>query len=179
MTLAEQLQRWIAPLKNKINSMILKAVLESVDDADGMQFVKVKVNGDEAQDKLARVQNYGMTSHPKKDAEALSVFLRGDRGDGIIIAVDDTRYRLKGLAEGEVALYTDEGDTIELKRNGVIIINAANTIKLGASATEAVLKGDTFQNRYYNAHIHTGGFVSPTSIPVEQADALSTKVKTE
>lgn len=36
--------------------------------------------------------------------------------------VADRRYRLKGLESGEVAIYTDEGDKVHLKRGKVIDI---------------------------------------------------------
>jgi phage gp45-like len=40
----------------------------------------------------------------------------GDRNNGVVVAVGDRKFRLKGLQGGEVAMYTDEGDIIIMKR---------------------------------------------------------------
>jgi len=50
-----------------------------------------------------------------------------------VIAVEDRRYRTKGLAEGEVALYTDEdgsgGHRIHFKRGNIIeLVAGASSI---------------------------------------------------
>jgi len=57
-------------------------------------------------------QHYGFTSRPREGAEIIII----REGNHIIgIASDDRRYRL-AIEDGEVALYTDEGDYIHLKR---------------------------------------------------------------
>lgn len=77
-------------------------------------------------------QHYGFTSRPLAGAEI--IILR--EGNHIIaVASDDRRFRL-AVADGEVALYTDEGDKIHLKRNkiievvsgGKLIANVANEV---------------------------------------------------
>jgi phage gp45-like len=61
-------------------------------------------------------QHYGFSSRPLKGAEGILI----KEGNHIImIASDDRRYRIK-LEEGEVALYSDEGDHVHLKRGRVI-----------------------------------------------------------
>lgn len=64
------------------------------------------------------LQHYGFTSRPRPGAEA--VILR-DGNHIVMIASDDRRYRL-AVQEGEVALYTDEGDKVHLRRNRIIEI---------------------------------------------------------
>ena len=51
----------------------------------------------------------------------MAVFPGGMREHGIIITVDDRRYRLTSLAQGEVAMYDDLGQKIELKRDKIIV----------------------------------------------------------
>lgn len=56
-------------------------------------------------------QHYGYTSRPLPGAEGI-IFREGNHI--IMIASDDRRYRV-ALAEGEVALYDDQGQVIKLK----------------------------------------------------------------
>lgn len=61
-------------------------------------------------------QHYGYTSRPKSGAEGILL----KQGNNIIlVASDDRRYRI-ALADGEVALYTDEGDHIHMKRGNLV-----------------------------------------------------------
>jgi len=69
-------------------------------------------------------QHYGFTSRPLEGAEAIII----KEGNHIVmIASDDRRYRI-ALEEGEVALYTDEGDKIHLKRDRTIEIVSGNKL---------------------------------------------------
>jgi phage baseplate assembly protein V len=109
------------PLARRIAMMIARAVITTVNDQTKAQSLQITLLADEVSDDVERLQNYGMTSVPKPGAEAVTVFVGGDRSHGLVIAVEDRRYRLKGLAEGEVALYDDLGQVVHLKRDGVLI----------------------------------------------------------
>jgi phage gp45-like len=56
----------------------------------------------------------------------------GKTAHGIVIATEHATYRLKGLESGEVALYTDEGDSIILKRGRLIEVTT-ETLKINAT----------------------------------------------
>jgi phage baseplate assembly protein V len=187
-------------LQRRVMGMIGRGVVKIVNDSLKMQGMQVSMLSDETRDKIERVQNYGFTSVPKEGAEAVVLFLGGNRDHGIAIAVDDRRYRLKGLESGEVAIYTDEGDSVALKRDhkitveaagdalkpGEITINAkgtgckvtvlADAIELTSeqvgAVSEAILMGERFQ-LWADTHIHTSGFVAPTSPPVIQSQTFN------
>ena len=76
-------------------------------------------------------QHYGFTSRPLAGAEAILI---REGNQIIMIASDDRRYRL-ALEDGEVALYSDEGDHIHLKRGRKIEVS---TRKLTVLAAEEV-----------------------------------------
>lgn len=107
-------------LLNKIHSLFTRGRISSVNDAGGLQKVQVSGLHGELKDGVERLQEYGFTSCPKNDSEALMVSLSGNRDHSLIIKIDDSNYRLKGLSQGEVAIYTDEGDKIHLKRGNKI-----------------------------------------------------------
>ncbi len=107
--------------------MILgKSLITAINDDRGFQQLQLSILKDELIDKIDRYQNYGFTSHPKPGSQAIGLFNGGRRNNGIVICVDDRRYRLKGLKEGEVAIYTDEGDSIILKRENTIEVKTKN-----------------------------------------------------
>ena len=77
-------------------------------------------------------QHYGYTSRPKPGAEIIII---NEGNHYLAIASDDRRYRL-AVEEGEVALYTDEGDAVHMKRGNNIDVTCGN--KLTANVTNEV-----------------------------------------
>lgn len=127
-----QLTKFIAPLQRRVMLMVGRAVIKALDDSGDLQQVQLQLNADEIRSDVHRLQEYGFTSRPKLGSEAAVIFLGGNRDHGIVIAVEDRRYRLKSLADGEVALYDDLGQKVHLKRAGIEISTPGNvTIDAG------------------------------------------------
>ncbi len=120
----------LTAIKTRIANMVTRAVVKLVDDAKKFQELQVDMLNGETRDEVERVQNYGFTSVPLAGAEAVAVCVGGRRDHSIVIACDDRRYRLKGLTNGEVAIYTDEGDKIVMKRGGTIELTASTKVHL-------------------------------------------------
>lgn len=72
-------------------------------------------------------QHYGFTSSPLPGAEYICVPVGGSSQHAVVVASEDGRYRLT-LENGEVALYTDEGDKVHLKRGRVIEVETDTLI---------------------------------------------------
>lgn len=130
------INKMMAPLKRRVMGMISRAVIEAIKDSSGIQQLNIAAMAEEKYTNVPRVQEYGFTSHPLPGAEAVTVFLGGSRDAGVVIAVDDKRYRLTALAQGEVALYDDLGSKVHLKRGGNIDIQTSTKVKLIAPNTE-------------------------------------------
>ncbi len=167
----------IKPLRNKIVGMNTRAVIESIDDSMKMQLAKISLLKGQNRSKVERFQDYGFTSVPHDGAEGIVICPQGNSDHMILIKVDDRRFRLKALAKGEVALYTDEGDKIYLKRGGKIIIDSDN-VEIGRGALEKIVNGETFAT-LYNGHQHLGNLGVPTGTPMVAMGSahLSNKVK--
>ena len=75
-------------------------------------------------------QHYGFTSRPLEGAQGVALI---KDGQVFMIASDDSRYRIS-LENGEVALYTDEGDCIHFKRDNIIHVESKGTVEVEAPA---------------------------------------------
>src|SRR5690606_5995713 len=129
----------LAPLARKVSMSVGHALVRLVNDAGGLQLLQVDLLDEETADDVEHFQTYGLTGRPKPGAAGIFLSVMGSRGDGVVIAVDDRRYRLRGLEEGEVALYDDLGQVVHLKRDGVRI---ASALKVTVEAPQVVVLSD-------------------------------------
>lgn len=118
----------IQPYARRIRLTVSRGIVRLVNDALKLQEVQIALLADETRDGVERFQNYGLTSVPLSGAEGVFLSVGGSRDHGIVIAIDDRRYRLKGLLPGEVALYDDQGQVIKLKRGKAIEITGCDTL---------------------------------------------------
>lgn len=118
------LDRMLEPLRRRLQLLVSRAVVTLVKDALDLQGVQVALLANEVAD-VERFQQYGFTGVPSVGAEAIMVCVGGSRSHGIVIAVDDRRFRPKGLAEGETAQYSRFGQRITCKADGSIELKAA------------------------------------------------------
>jgi phage baseplate assembly protein V len=145
-------EKLLRPITTRISNLVSRAVVALVDDSKRIQDVQLSVLKGETREGVERFQEYGFTSVPHPGAEAVVLFPGGSRDHGLCVAVDDRRYRLKGLEDGEVAIYTDEGDKITIKRGGMIEISCATKaiikaplIDLTSPTTDAEVRGTTYR----------------------------------
>lgn len=125
-----QFERILRPLRQAVRLVVGRGVLLLVNDALKLQGLQVSLLAGEVREDVERFQDYGFTSHPHPGAEVAAVSVAGNRDHVLVLAVDDRRYRLQGLQQGEVAIYTDEGDRVLLKRGGIVEVQAATRVDL-------------------------------------------------
>lgn len=113
----------------RLRGMVGRAVVAVVNDALRVQGMQVQVLAGNVRE-AERFQNYGHTSVPHAGAEAVVLSVGGSSDHGVVICVDDRRYRLLGLADGEVALYDDLGQRVHLTRAGMVIQGAGLPITI-------------------------------------------------
>ena len=131
-------------------------------------------------------QHYGFSSAPQPGAEYLVIPVGGNSKHAVVVASEDGRYRLR-LQDGEVSLYTDEGDYVHMKRGRVIevvtddmVFKVKNKVRFETPLVEMTgdqhvigdIKADgniadqvrtmKEDREIYNAHKHDGG---PTPAP--------------
>ena len=169
------LGRWIAPLKRRVLLMIARGVMDLLDEQNGKLLAQVKLLENQVRARLEVLQHYGFASRPLPGAEAAVMFVGGNRHHGLVIATDDKRYRLRGMAGGEVALYTDEGDVVHLKRGGVIEVKAKTKVRIDSPKLECTGeiidridsggRSMSAMRAIYNGHTHPGDSGGQTGGP--------------
>lgn len=127
-----------------------RAVLTRVNSGGQVQTVQARaLAGEQLQDNEL-FQHYGFTSNPLPGTMAVILPLGGATSHGIVIATEHGAYRLKGLKSGEVALYTDEGAKIVLKRGRIIDIEC-DTYRVKCKNYEV----DAEEEAYFNTPMVT------------------------
>lgn len=132
----EQINRLLDPLRKRLANLVARAIVRLVADDKNLQELQLEVLKGELRDRCERFQEYGFTSVPLPGAEAVAVFVGGNRDHPIVLAVDDRRYRMKNLIGGEVAIYTDEGDYVHFKRGREIHVVAGNKVTVDTKVAE-------------------------------------------
>jgi phage baseplate assembly protein V len=178
-------KKMMAPLARRISLMLGRALLTAVSDANQRQLVQLAALAGEVKSDVERVQEYGFTSHPLPGAQVLFVSMGGNRDHPVAISVDDPRYRVKDLSAGEVAIYTDEGDKIVLKRGNTVeittqtlLVKAATKVRCETPLLECTgeihdrcdVQENTMSGmrNIYNTHTHPENNTGNTNQPNQQ-----------
>lgn len=125
----------MSALGNALRNVVVRGVVAVVDAGRKLQAIQVRLTAGEVKGNVEHFEPYGWTSHPHPGAEAVVAFLGGDRSHGVVLCAADRRYRLVGLEAGEVAIYSDEGDSVVLKRGRVVEVTT-ETFRLNAKRCE-------------------------------------------
>lgn len=140
MNLRTMIERILEPMRIKIRAIVSRALVEIVSDKSDIQMMQISVLRDEVKDDIERVQNYGFTSVPASGAEAVVLFVNGNKENGIVVACEQSKFRLKGLKENEVAVYHKDGHYIKLTEDGVEIENNSTKFILKQGNAEIILE---------------------------------------
>lgn len=137
------MSRLFSGLQRGISNMLVRAVVRRSDSKSKSQSLQIQMIADELKDGIEHLEPYGFTSTPIDGAEAFAAFPDGDRSHGVVLVVADRRYRITGLKNGEVAIYSDEGDSIILHRGNriqiktnTLVIDAAEKIQMNTPLVE-------------------------------------------
>jgi phage baseplate assembly protein V len=106
-------------IRARIYRVIGRALLTAIKNSGKTQVIQVKGFDKETITDIERFQEYGFESYPKKDSESLIIFPGGNRDQGCVICVMDTRYRPTDLSDGDVCVYNlNSNQRVWLKADG-------------------------------------------------------------
>ncbi|MBL5911217.1 phage baseplate assembly protein V [Enterobacter asburiae] len=119
-----------------VQNIVARAVVTALNSAKKCQALGLSLIAGEQKEDVEHLEPYGFTSAAQDGAEAVALFPSGDRSHGVVLVVADRRYRLKGLARGEVAVYDDQGQSVTLTRDGIVVDGGGKPITF-TNATKA------------------------------------------
>lgn len=114
-------RRLTRDIRTRFAEMLRRSVLALLDASTDLQTVQAKAIENEVLDGMEYFEPYGFTSKPFTGAEPLIATVEAKRGHEVVICIADRRYRLKDLADGEVALFDDQGNQVWLQRDQIYI----------------------------------------------------------
>jgi phage baseplate assembly protein V len=170
----EVIKKATEKISNKVQLMIGRCVLKAA-AGQGLLAMQVEALEDEIIEGAERIENYGLAGHPPGGSEGAMVSAGGSRDHVLIVAMEDRGVR-PAITEGEVKLYSKFQQFIHLDKDGNIIIDCPQNVKIKCQAVEIDtqngigLKGDftsdsnvkdatstmSTMRTEYNAHTHGG-----------------------
>lgn len=160
------IRRLIDPVKRKLMMIIGRAIVTYVDNTTGTQRIQLTVLANETVSNVERFEEYGLTSYPATDTQAVVLFLGGNRSHPIVINVHDRETRPVDLAESEVCLYSAkdadaQSHRIHLKADGSIEIKTSAGVKINDDVTvtggDVVADGISLKTHTHSAGTYTAG----------------------
>jgi len=130
MSMIDQFNRLVSSLRNKIFLLLGRGVVKALKTDQGTQLIQVVGLDGETISDIERMEEYGFTASPSTDSEAVIGFLNGNREQGLVLCINDRRYRPKDLKSGEVCVYDKNGSTILLDENGNIKVTSTKDISM-------------------------------------------------
>lgn len=124
------IQKLMSPLARRLQNLVARGTVVLSAAGKKMQSLQLQLLAGEVADGVEHFEPYGYTARPKPGAEAVTIFVDGDRSHPITIVVADRRYRLQGLQEGEVAIHDDQGQKVHLTRSGIVVDGGGHLVKI-------------------------------------------------
>lgn len=139
---------------NLVKMVFGRGVIRGVKDSGPRQQAQVEMLKNEVIDDVEHMQNYGFTSHPT-GGDCAVAFNGGSREQGIVLVIDDRRYRIP-LLGGEVAMYDDLGNKVELLRE-MVKVTAVQHLEAVAPTIKLIGDLEVIGNINTTGTIHNNG----------------------
>lgn len=136
-------------------------VSNTFNETTGLAYGQVQKTALETHEDIPHYQHFGFASSPVQGCNVVIANYAGDNNRGVIIASNDTRYRMKNLSAGDSVIYDANGQSIHLS-NGTICNIVINS-QLNITAPNITING----NIQLNGSLNATGDVVANSISLE------------
>jgi phage baseplate assembly protein V len=149
---------------HRLANMVARVTITKTSDDALMQTADVEVLKGEKKTEYERFQNYGHTSVPLPEtgkdsheaAEAIVVYVGGNRSHAAIVGLDDRRHRPNNLKPGESALYDEQGNQVYVSRD-VLSITGMKEIHLQVGSAHVVLTSSKVRAQFGDVSVTMKG----------------------
>lgn len=132
MSVESQIER----LNRRVLTMIAPARIHTTDDTGNIHSAQIGLSSTpEVIDKVPVTHYYGFHTNVPPNTDAIVMFGNGDRSRPVIVGHNDISSRPKNFKPGEVALFTNEGDTPGSSNGLMFARGEAATLNAGQSFT--------------------------------------------
>ncbi len=135
------IDRLLRPITRRLSAMVVRAVVVDVVEDLQRQGLQVRMDSDESGDNIERFQQYGFSSVPPADSEAIIAALKGNLAQRVALAVEKKELRPQGDSL-DVFIYHAEGHSIQLTKDGKCIISVTDAI-LEATSSFTIISQET------------------------------------
>lgn len=124
-----------------LRSMIRRGRLLKLDDSGTQQKVDLGGYKNERPKEIVRVQQHGISSYPRKDAEGVMLQLGGRSDRTVFIGGEHKDDRPKDLKEGNAVLYDNEGNVVWMKSgDGIHMTSKKGEVELHSKDSKVWVK---------------------------------------
>lgn len=131
----------VSRIQRRIISMITRAIVVDVIEDLQRQAIQITGESNESGDNIERFQQYGFSSVPPADSEAIIAALKGNLAQRVALAVEKKELRPQGDSL-DVFIYHAEGHSIQLTKDGKCIISVTDAI-LEATSSFTIISPET------------------------------------
>lgn len=168
------------PLYRRVINGSMPGTVQLTDDSGPVQKQQVQVGANWLHDSMPVLYHYGFSANPPPQTDTLTVFLGGDRSQGVVVGTNHQPSRFRGLAVGEVVVHDCNGQSIHITAAGIVITSpVAVTVSApfvhitgdlhvdGDVLDHATTQAHTMANTrtIYDGHTHTDSRDGETSAP--------------
>lgn len=111
-------------MKRNVAAIVGRGRVKFVNDGGAVQILQVQLNGLETPDNRYRVAEFGFTSNPPIDSDAIALHVAGDRSAGVVLGTNHQASRPTDLPAGATMIYSEDGKSVYLTADDGIIIEA-------------------------------------------------------
>ncbi len=132
----------------RLHNLIAFGRVSTAKDDEDLQQLQItekafgKGFADRILDKVIRLTEFGFTSVPPIDSEAMMLRRNGDRGLSVVVSTSHRPSRLKGLKPGDTAIYDVRGAKVTLTEDGLVIDCAGLPAHI-SNATTVTIEGSS------------------------------------
>lgn len=132
----DALRRLLRPLELRLAALVSRGVASRVDDKTLLQELQVRLLAGEVRGRVERFQEFGFSSVPPAGSEAVVLSVGATRDHAVALGVEHRASRPKGLAEGDVQVYSGGLDFIRLTAEDHQLRTVSELVRVQAEDVE-------------------------------------------